>query len=612
MSRGYGRVGFVLVLAAAMVAATARLDAAEAQVVTGKVSTVTLYRGQALVQRTVPVEGAVGPVEVVVTDLPMHVVPDSLFAETGDGIDVRAVRYRTRAVGDEPREAVRKLDEDIERVEDLVARTRRMQALLSKKEAYLDKLENFIAPTMKVELAKGVLNAEQVEKLSTFSFDARQKDAEESLKLAKEERDLNKELSVLKRRRAELTRGSSRTIREALLFLQKRRAGNAAVKLSYLVGSAGWTPAYNFRAAANRQSVAIEYNAIIRQQSGEDWKDVELVLSTATPALSSQGPGLAPFRVALRKTTGRQVARGQVAQQYKNTQMSLNRAWVQMSNTAVSRSNLDYNWAMNKAGNEGQMCELQADRDALRVLKFEAPVELGGASISYKLTGRTSVASRSDQQMIRISNTTLASKFYHVATPVLTGYVYREAELKNTAADALLGGPVSVYLNGRFVGRAEIPTVASGQIFIIGFGADPQLRATRELVDKSERVQGGNREITFQYRLVLENYKNTPVAVRLFDRVPVAEREDDLRLTLGEMKDKISADKLYLRTERPKGILRWDVDVLAGASGEKARIVAYDYKLAFDRSLELHDPTRMRAAAMQQEFFDMQRGRQKR
>ena len=607
MKGGYGYLAMGLVV----LVASAEVFGAEAQVVTGKVEAVTLYRGQALVTRTVPLDGPVGAVELVVTDLPMHVVAESLFAEAGPGVEVRAVRYRTRAVGEEPREAVRKLDDDIERVQDLLSRSKKMQQLIAKRETYLDKLERFVAPTMSVELAKGVLNADQVKDLAAYGFEARGRNAEESLKLMKEERDLNKDLSMLKRRRAELTADSSRSIREALLFLQKQRAGNVDVKLSYLVGNAGWSPAYNFRAAPDRRSVAIEYNAIIRQQSGEDWKDVSLVLSTASPALSSQGPGLAPFHVALRRSSGKQVARRQVAQQYKNTQISLNLARVQMGTNVRYRDNVGYNWAMNKAGNEGQLLELQADADALHVLR-EAPVDLGGPSLSYKLAAHTSVASRSDQQMVRISSTTLASRFYHVATPVLTSYVYREAELKNTAPDALLGGPVSVYLNGRFVGRAEIPTVATGQTFVVGFGADPQLRATRELVDKKERVQGGNREISFGYRLVLENYKNAAVTVRVFDRVPVAEREADLRLTLGEMKDKLADDKLYLRVERPKGILRWDVDVAAGASGEKARIVAYDYRIAFDRSLELQDPMQARGAAMQQEFFDMQKRRQKR
>ena len=79
-------------------------------VVTGKVSHVTLYRGQALVTRTLPIEGEQGNLEVIVTDLPEQILPGSTFAEGDEGIEVRAVQYRNRAVGEEPREEVRALD----------------------------------------------------------------------------------------------------------------------------------------------------------------------------------------------------------------------------------------------------------------------------------------------------------------------------------------------------------------------------------------------------------------------------------------------------------------------------------------------------------------------
>ena len=580
--------------------------AAEAQMVTGKVDAVTLYRGQALVTRVVPVDAPAGLVELVVTDLPMALVPESLFAEGVAGVEVRSVRYRSRAVSEEPREAIRKLDAEIEKLDEQIARVQRMQQLIAKRETYLDKLEQFVAPTATVEMSKGVLDAAQVEKLSTWAFDVRQKNVDESLKLANEGRDLEKQLSLLKRSRAQLTAGSTKTIREAVLFLEKRLPGQVNVKLSYLVGGAGWSPAYNFRAGADQRVVAIEYNAIIRQMSGEDWNDASVVLSTATPALSSMGPGLAPFRVALGQRTGGAQTDSSVVSQYKSSQMRLNVAREQQQRAQEFTANRELNWKMNVAGNEAQILELQADVDALRVLRTEVAADLQGPSISYALPARASIASRADQQMVRIANLRLDATFYHVATPVLTGYVYREAELKNTAETALLAGPVSVYLDGRFMGRAEIPTVATGQTFVIGFGADPQLKAAREIADKTERVQGGNRELSFRYRLVLENYKNAPVKVRVFDRIPVADRDADVRVTLGEMKDKISTDELYLRVDRPKGILRWEVDVPPGAAGARARIVEYDYKLAFDRNFSLQMPGGTRERELQKEFEDLQ------
>src|SRR5690606_22489772 len=119
------------------------------------------------------------------------------------------------------------------------------------------------------------------------------------------------------------------------------------------------------------------------------------------------------------------------------------------------------------------------------------------SSIVYELKTPVSLASRADQQLVRILQAEMPSSFYHVATPLLTNSVYREAEVTNDVAEDLLGGPVQVYLDGRFVGRGELPTIARGETFVVGFGADPQLRASRELAAKTESVQGGNREMSF-------------------------------------------------------------------------------------------------------------------
>src|SRR5687768_9501491 len=67
-----------------------------------KIESVILYRGQAQVTRTFAVEGDPGKVELILSDLPEQIIPDSLFSEPGEGLAVRAVRYRTRAVGVEP------------------------------------------------------------------------------------------------------------------------------------------------------------------------------------------------------------------------------------------------------------------------------------------------------------------------------------------------------------------------------------------------------------------------------------------------------------------------------------------------------------------------------
>jgi uncharacterized protein (TIGR02231 family) len=266
-------------------------------------------------------------------------------------------------------------------------------------------------------------------------------------------------------------------------------------------------------------------------------------------------------------------------------------------------------WSLNDIACTLQQLELNGDDTAVGVLRNDTPDDSNGPSLSYRLRGSVSLASRSDQQMVRIMQTDMPSRFYHVAVPVLTSYVYREAELTNSSDEDLLAGPMTVYLDGRFVGQGEIPTVARGQTFVVGFGADPQLRASRELADKEDNVQGGNRETRFDYRLVVENFTGQATAVRVLDRLPHAENGDDIRVTLGKTSDPISDDKLYQRQERPMGILRWDIEVPA-AAGEDARLVEYQYTVEYDRQYVVSLPTAKQT--LQEEFKRLQRDRQKR
>jgi hypothetical protein len=609
---------------------------AVAQTVNGRVSDVTLYRGQAKVTRTIPVDGEARALEVVVGELPEQIVPDSLFAEGGDAVEVRAVRYRTQAVGEQPREEVRELDREILDTQRQIELTGKRQALLGKRGEYLGKLEGFVAPTAQSDLAKGVLDAAALERITTFSFAQREKIAEEEVQLARQAYDLNEQLQLLQRRRAEITGGASRTAREAVLFLRKNAPGAAEVRLNYLVNNCGWSPAYTMRSGTDRRQVRIEYNALIHQLTGEDWSDVILTLSTASPALSAAGPGLAPFHVVLASESaaaanapaqvanaaqadlfgpqlanvyGRGLSKEVAIGQLKGLNTQRTQIAQAASNIVKFEEQNRYNWSLNDLSYALQQLEMNCDATTLAVLRNEPVDEAEGPSLSYQLSGGASVASRSDQQMVPIMQTDLASRFYHVAVPVLTSYVYREAELKNTSDEDFLAGSITVYLDGRFVGRGEIPTVARGQTFVVGFGADPQLRARRELANKVDDVQGGNRETRFDYRIVVENFTENVTPVRVIDRLPHADNGTDLRVALGATSDPISTDKLYVRRERPVGILRWDIDVPAAAAAEDARIINYQYTVEYDRQYVVSLPASKQT--LQQEFERLQQDRRK-
>lgn len=571
--------------------------AEEPNVLRGKVDAVTVYRGQALVTRVVDLPASSGLSEVIVSELPDRLVPSSLFAESADGVEVRSVRYRERAVPQDVRESVRKLDEQIKKLGEALAANHKMQAVLAEQRTFLDKLANFTAPTANVEMSKGVLNAEQLKNLTNYQFDSRKSIAEQELKFVNEQRDLQAQLATRERERAELTRHSSRTLREAVVFINRERAGGQ-LRLRYLVDAAAWTPSYNVRADSEKKSATVEYQASIQQMSGEDWGDVQMTLSTATPSLIASAPMLSPFTISLAshaptkryEALDYDQAKGQILQERQSAETSrgrFNHNNPLSTANPQSGGNFDANnddLALNKLADQLQVVELLA-RDGRDRKDRRRSVSSETIVVNYVLRNRTSLPSRSDRQLIQIDTFGVKSQFYKVAVPVLTNYVYDEATLTNTSKTVLLAGPVSSYVGGQFVGGGEIPTVAVGQTFRVGFGVDASLRASRERLERTEVVQGGNKLVSYSYRIAIDNFSSTPANVRVLDRRPKA-KDGEVKVTFIESaKQPLSQDKDYQETEQKNGILRWDVVVPPEKKGVDAFSLNYKIELEYDKNL---------------------------
>jgi hypothetical protein len=589
--------------------------AAEPAVVDGRVSAVTVYQGQALVTREVEVKDVQGLHEVVVTNLPESVLPGSLFAEPSGGVEVRSVRYRARPIEEDVRKEVRELADQIQLVQDKLAAVAQERQLLDQRKKYLASVEEFTASTSKLELKSGILNPETLKTLTQFLFAEREKIAKRELELAQEERRQNNENELLARKRETVAAGSARTVREAVVIVNAPKgeaAGAAKLKLSYLVGNASWSPSYNLRATEVRDQVTVEYNASIQQMSGEDWSDVEMVLSTATPSLVAKAPTLDPLTIKLGAAVPATPALS-AADSYRQVQESraeLERIRGTATNgpdaksesslavETLSRSGGVGGWSfdgtntvvadegLNKAARELQLMDFNTSLSELRRKDDRSPSSVEGVSVSYRLANRTSLPSRSDRQLIQIASLPLKGDFYRLATPVLTSFVYEEARLTNTSDRVFLAGPAATFMGGQFVGRGDLPTVAVGESFTVGLGIDSSLRAERELVNKEERVQGGNRVVDFTYELSLENFGHEPAKVRLMDRLPTV-GETDIKVTLVKSDEKVSDDDAYQAANRKDGILRWDVETPAQAVGAKRKVLRYTMQIEYDKQLSI-------------------------
>lgn len=624
-------IGVATALAGAMLLASPLFgDTLESR---GDVDSVTIFRGQALVSRAVDLAGPVGLREIVVTELPEFILPASLYAESSDGLEVRSVSYRMRPLAEDARENVRTLEARIRDVKDKIDAIRSQQGYLEWQRAYLDKLENFLTVTVQVENSRGVLNAETVSKMTELITSQRLAQTDAGRKLVLDLRGLEEQRVLLERERETITVRTSKSAREAVVFVNQTRP-DATLRLNYLVDRASWSPSYNLRSTASNGrtsdagEVTVEYLASIQQMSGEDWTDVKLTLSTATPALVSSAPVLGPLTVALAapapaKPGGagggnyadakKEVARRQKEAEDNRNLMNAPAQSMQVqagapdfdgSGVTEADRQLAFNAAalggdnfadksLNDLAAEGQLLDVVTRERVQRQEKSKSSAQPEpsdeGVSVTYSVATRTGVPSRADQQLIQIARLQAPATFYKVATPVLTRQIFDEALITNSSDMVFLAGPSASYAAGEFVGRGAIPTVAVGQTFSAGFGIDTSLRASRELVERTESTQGGNRVVDFTYRISIENFAKRPVPLRLLDRLPNPQGTD-IKLSMlstGADDQPLSSDPAYERARKKNGILRWDLTIPAERGAADPYTLEYRFQLEYDRQMSI-------------------------
>jgi uncharacterized protein (TIGR02231 family) len=209
-----------------------------------------------------------------------------------------------------------------------------------------------------------------------------------------------------------------------------------------------------------------------------------------------------------------------------------------------------------------------------------------GPSVTYHLNARLTVPSRHDEQVIEVARVEMTPEYYYKAVPVLTPHVYRQADLTNKSKYVLLPGEATMYNSSDFVGRMNLPLVAIGETFTVGFGAEPQLQVQRQMLDKSRTMQGGNQILKFEYRILVSSFKPEKVKVQLWDRLPMAENET-MNVTLVKSAPEVCKEGLYQREDRPHNLLRWDLDVEPDMNGERATAVNYEFKLELDKQMHI-------------------------
>lgn len=537
------------------------------------ISAVTLYPGRAAVTRRATVALGQGVYELSFTGLPEAVQPASLQARTPDGgaagaIKIIGVDYRETPVAATADPALAALDARIAAMKKDLARISEDLALIAQQDKLVDAISVRAATDASEKAGSPALDLASLQKQIDFVAGQRQGLLKAKRDLLDKQEAAQKALAVAEAERA-ARGGQSRMRRDAIISIAAPSAGEQTVELVYLVANAGWQPIYNVRADLAAGSVAIEYDAMLVQRSGEDWDDVAMTLSTAQPTTAANPPALGAVYVDVF-----------VPQPPPPPPPAS-----PMASRPVNKSAAPHDTGGGSVGGFGGGGDDRADAAlgrAIDQMAEAASVSSGGPAVTFTLPRRVTVKTNADrQQRTRIATIDAKPEFVHVARPLLTDSVYLRGEVTNSSAYQLLPGAASIFLGGDFIGPTTLDAVAPTAEFELFFGIDRSLKATRKLVSKNTSktgLLGGGVQVAYDFRIELDNPTAKPVTVEVMDRMPVSLNEK-IEVSLVNVSTPLAADAEYVTELKPQGFLKWLVQVPAGATGKNAFAITYGVRV---------------------------------
>jgi uncharacterized protein (TIGR02231 family) len=505
-----------------------------------EITAVTVYTDRALVTRQGKIDLTGTERKLIVSNLPTTLDPESVRVggKGSVGVKLQGVtvdrQYTTEPVAD-------RIAQLTAQIEQLGANKRHLQAQIDtiKLQAnFIQGLREKTQESFSRSLARQQIGLEDTQNFLDFIGTKTTEYAFAGEDLRQQQQQIDKQLQSLRFQLEEVETPYSKESFEITVAIEPAGAGEFQLELSYVVDRAYWTPLYDLRVQSTSKTIQLNYLAEIVQTTGEDWANVNLILSTAKPGLGTLPPKLDPWYIDIPAP----MMMRQRSMASKSAQMMEISAAAPMMAMAVDR-----------------MEEPTIEYTAETVV---AEVSQQGSVVTFQLGGGGNIPSDGNPHKATIFNDNFGCQFEYIAMPRLVSFAYLQAKAKNRPDGAtLLPGKANIFRDDVFVGTSNLENIAPGQEFKLNLGIDEGIKIDRELSERQvdKTFLSGNRRTTYAYRLTVTNLLNAATHIQINDQIPHS-RNEQLKVKLIKIIPQIQPGEL--------GRLAWELDLPANGKTE--------------------------------------------
>lgn len=467
---------------------------------------VTVYTDRAQVTRMAEVELKQGLNAVTYKNLPWQIDENSFRARSDNAGNIRILGIETAAyfVEKPVDEKIRGLEDEIEKLNDEDNAFQDELSVLKVEQDFLSTIKVQTVEKASKDTATAQSDVANYREVLEFIKQSLTENTAKSRDIEVKRRELARKLSARRGDLLNLQNSPHLELRSVTVNLEAAKAGKANMELSYVISRATWFPKYDLRVMVKDKKVELSYYGFVIQNTGEDWKDVELTLSTAKPSMGAQMPELAGWFLESKE----------LPQAYES----------------AANQKLPEFASRLKVTGDAQVTGLtvssfpDAARNAYDTTEKVSP-------ISFKIKTNQAIPSDNSIHKTTILAQEFDAAFSYESIPKLSSYAYLKTTLTNTTSYPLLAGAMNIFWASDFVGTSWTQAVAPSEKFDAFLGVDETIKIERKQEKKFADQTGGflksaKKRSTFGYRITINNYQTVPVELILTDQIPVAQSAD--------------------------------------------------------------------------------------
>jgi hypothetical protein len=387
-------------------------------------------------------------------------------------------------------------------------------------------------------------------------------------KLKKEQTMLRTKIEATRLQLTDLNYTENQRSNQIIILVDANEAGSVNSILKYNVSDCGWVASYDLTAIDINQPVKLKYKAQVYNNTGNEWKDVQLTLSTADPTLSATAPTLNPFYLEYSNYIEQE--RNGYIQPISQSQQMKYRSQVENEINWANQRAYD-NYMLDKDDKSAELFENNNIAFNFQNLSSNGLLSNYGKKVTnintqdiyisemtaeFPVPNTFSCPSDARPYLVEIKEISVPATFSQVSVPKLDQSAFLLANIVGWQELELIPGTTSVYFGGNFVGTSYIDTRNVNDTLSLSFGRDPKIQVMRKLKSEmsTKKVSAGTKRDTYYYDIQVRNNRSVPVTIDVFDQIPISKNSEitvSVETLGGGKKDDVTGEVTYKITLQP-------------------------------------------------------------